>query len=204
MLNKVNLKPDFSYEKRIGGVILGIDEVGRGCIAGLVVAAGVILDDNIDISQINDSKKIIPIKREILCNYLKNNCKYIIKSSSVEEIEKINILQASLLAMRRIINEMKNKFDHIIVDGNISPDTSINNLTTIIGGDSKSLSIAAASIIAKVTRDKIMKDLDKENPGYFWDKNKGYGTQQHIEAIKKIGITRHHRKSFLSKIITCK
>lgn len=202
MPEKVNLKPDFVFEKRIGGVILGIDEVGRGCIAGPVVAAGVILDDNIDTSQINDSKKISQNKREKIYNYLKENCKYVVKSSSVEEIEKMNILQASLLAMRRVINEIEGKFDHVIVDGNISPDTSIDNLTTIIGGDSKSLSIAAASIIAKVTRDKIMEDLDKENPGYFWNKNKGYGTKQHVEAIKKIGITCHHRKSFLSKIIT--
>ena len=202
MQNKLQIKPDFSFEKKIGGIILGIDEVGRGCIAGPVVAAGVILNNNIDTSQINDSKKMSPSKREIIYNYLKENCKYVIKFSSVEEIEKLNILQASLLAMRRVINDMRYKFDHVIVDGNISPDASINNLTTIIGGDSKSLSIAAASIMAKVTRDKMMDVLGKENPGYYWNKNKGYGTKQHIESIKKLGITCHHRKSFISKIIS--
>ena len=202
MQNKLHLKPDFSFEKKIGGIILGVDEVGRGCIAGPVVAAGVILNNDIDTSQIDDSKKISPNKRERICNYLKEHCKYVVKSSSVEEIEKLNILQASLLAMRRVINDIEYKFDHVIVDGNMNPDVSINNLTTIVGGDAKSLSIAAASIIAKVTRDRIMDELGDENPGYFWNKNKGYGTKQHIESMKKLGITRHHRKSFISKIIT--
>ena len=138
MQNNISLKPDFSYEKKIGGRILGIDEVGRGCVAGPVVVAGVILNNNVDTSQINDSKKLSPSKREKVFNYLKDHCYYLIESSSVEEIEEINILQASLLAMRRVINNIEYKFDHIFVDGNISPDKSMNNISTIVGGDNKS------------------------------------------------------------------
>jgi len=202
MQNNISLKPDFSYEKKIGGRILGIDEVGRGCVAGPVVVAGVILNNNVDTSQINDSKKLSPSKREKVFNYLKDHCYYLIESSSVEEIEEINILQASLLAMRRVINNIEYKFDHIFVDGNISPDKSMNNISTIVGGDNKSLSIAAASIFAKVARDKLMDKLDEGYPEYLWKQNKGYCTKQHIDAIRKFGITPHHRKSFLKKIIS--
>jgi ribonuclease HII len=201
MQNNISLKPDFSYEKKIGGIILGIDEVGRGCIAGPVVVAGVILNDNIDTLQINDSKKLTPSKREKIFTYLKEHCHYLIESSSVEEIEEMNILQASLLAMRRVINNIEHKFDYVFVDGNISPDKSMDNISTIVGGDSKSLSIATASIFAKVTRDRFMDKLDQDYPHYLWRQNKGYGTKQHIDAIKKFGITPYHRKSFLKKII---
>jgi ribonuclease HII len=201
MQNNVSLKPDFSHEKKVRGIILGIDEVGRGCVAGPVVVAGVILNSNIDTSQINDSKKLSPRKREKVFDYLKNHCHYLIESSSVEEIEEINILQASLLAMRRVINNIEHKFDHVFIDGNISPDKSMNNISTIVGGDNKSLSIAAASIFAKVARDKLMDELDKDYPNYLWKQNKGYCTKQHMDAIKKFGITLHHRKSFLKKII---
>ena len=111
MQNNISLKPDFSHEKKIGGIILGIDEVGRGCVAGPVVVAGVILNDNIDTAQINDSKKLSSSKREKIFYDLKDHCHYLIESSSVEEIEEINILQASLLAMRRVINSIEYKFD---------------------------------------------------------------------------------------------
>ena len=202
MQNNISLKPDFSHEKKVGGIILGIDEVGRGCVAGPVVVAGVILNDNIDISHINDSKKLSATKREKIFNSLKDNCHYLIESSSVEEIEEINILQASLLAMRRVINNIEHKFDHVFVDGNISPDKSMNNISTIVGGDNKSLSIAAASIFAKVARDRLMYKLNEDYPEYLWKQNKGYCTKQHIDAIRKFGITPHHRKSFLKKIIS--
>ncbi|MFQ3307506.1 MAG: ribonuclease HII [Candidatus Midichloriaceae bacterium] len=196
-----NQYPNFEYEKNLGGKIVGIDEVGRGCLAGPVVAAGIILSDEIDVSEINDSKKISEKKRIKLHKYLTANCTYSIGISSVEEIEDINILQASLLAMRRVINQLSCHNVHIIVDGNVSPDTSLANITNIVSGDQKSLTIAAASIIAKVTRDNIMKDLDLIFPQYYWKKNKGYGTIQHREAIKLYGTTKHHRDSFLSKII---
>lgn len=199
---KMTLKPNLLYEKKVGGIILGIDEVGRGCIAGSVVAAGVILNDDIDTSEIIDSKKLSLRKREKVFHYLKDHCYYSIGFSSVEEIEEINILQASLLAMKRVINNIEHKFDHILVDGNISPDKSMNNISTIVGGDNKSLSIAAASIFAKVVRDKLMDNLDLDYPHYLWRQNKGYCTKQHIDAVKKFGITPHHRKSFLKNIIS--
>jgi ribonuclease HII len=202
MQNNISLIPNFSHDKNVEGIILGIDEVGRGCVAGPVVVAGVILNDNIDISQINDSKKLSATKREKIFNSLKDNCHYLIESSSVEEIEEINILQASLLAMRRVINNIEHKFDHVFVDGNISPDKSMNNISTIVGGDNKSLSIAAASIFAKVARDRLMYKLNEDYPEYLWKQNKGYCTKQHIDAIRKFGITPHHRKSFLKKIIS--
>ena len=201
MQNKEFSKPDLSYERRIGGIILGIDEVGRGCIAGPVVVAGVILNYNIDLSYVNDSKKLSANKRERVFSELKKSCHYIIQSSSVEEIEELNILQASLLAMRRVIYNINNKFHHVLVDGNINPEKSMDNISNVIGGDRKSLSIAAASIFAKVARDKMMVNLDKFYPHYCWKDNKGYGTKQHISDIRKFGITPHHRKSFLSRII---
>ena len=202
MTMKLNAtRPDFFYEKTLGGVILGIDEVGRGCVSGPVVAAGVMLNDQIDTSEINDSKKLSQKKREKIYHELINNCKYAVASSSVEEIEQLNILQASLLAMRRVIATMQqHSFNHVLVDGNITPDLLMNNIITIINGDSKSLTIAAASIIAKVTRDKIMNDLDKDFPQYEWKQNKGYCTAKHSHAIREHGICIHHRKSFLKNI----
>ena len=194
-------KPDFSYERKLGGIVLGIDEAGRGCIAGPVVAAGIILNDKIDISEINDSKKLAPKKREKIYYYLINHCYYITALSSVEEIERLNILQASLLAMRRVIEKMQQHFDYILVDGNINPLPTIDNIINIIKGDSKSLTIAAASIIAKVARDKIMENLDNKFPQYEWRQNKGYGTSKHYHAIKKYGICPHHRKNFLKKML---
>ena len=194
-------KPSFFYEKKIGGIILGIDEAGRGCIVGPVVAAGIILNNKIDISEINDSKKLSTKKREEVYRYLISHCYYITASSSVEEIDRLNILQASLLAMRRVIRKTKQNFDHILVDGNVNPDVSDHNIINLVKGDSKSLTVAAASIIAKVTRDKIMENLDNEFPQYHWKQNKGYGTSKHYHTIKEYGVCIHHRKSFLKKIL---
>jgi len=200
-MNHSSITPNYSIENKLGGVILGIDEAGRGSVAGPVVAAGIILNRNIDVSSINDSKKLSPKKRELIYNYLIKNCNYVVSSSSVDEIEVINILEASMLAMRRVINNIKSTYNYIIVDGNVNPNPSINNLKTIIDGDKISLSIAAASIIAKVTRDSIMNELDKYSPQYLWYRNKGYGTKHHINAIKKYGVTSHHRRSFLKKYL---
>ena len=197
----IKLKPDFFYEKKLGGTILGIDEAGRGCIAGPVVAAGIILNDKIDTSEINDSKKLTPKKRNKIYCDLVSNCYYVTALSSVEEIEKLNILAASLLAMRRIIEKTIQHFDYVLVDGNANPLPSINNIVNIIKGDGKSLTIAAASIIAKVTRDRIMENLGNKFPQYHWEQNKGYGTFKHYHAIKKYGICTHHRKNFLNKIL---
>ena len=197
----IKLKPDFFYEKKLGGTILGIDEAGRGCIAGPVVAAGIILNGKVDTSEINDSKKLTPKKRNKIYCDLVSNCYYVTASSSVEEIERLNILEASLLAMRRIIEKTMQHFDYVLVDGNANPSPSIDNIVNIIRGDGKSLTIAAASIIAKVTRDRIMENLDDKFSQYHWKQNKGYGTSKHYHAIKKHGICLHHRKNFLNKTL---
>lgn len=173
------------------------DEAGRGCGAGPVVAAAVILSLDYFNEKIQDSKKVSEKNRDILYDeIIKNAIAYSIQESSIEEIEKLNILQASQLAMRRAILEIK-QTSHIIVDGNYWKDELKIPYTTIVKGDAKYLSIAAASILAKVYRDRIMYKLAKEYPQYGWEKNKGYLVKKHIEAIKKFGITKHHRKSFI-------
>lgn len=193
--------PDLSIEKRVGGITVGVDEAGRGPLAGPVVAAAVIIKDPLLLGEVNDSKKLSKLKREKLFNIITENTEYAIAQASVEEIDELNILQATLLAMRRAIKLIKIKFDNILIDGNISPYKKHPNIFPIIKGDAKSLSIAAASILAKVTRDNIMNDLHISYPHYCWNKNAGYGTKLHIEAIKTSGITIHHRKKFLQNII---
>ena len=195
------IKPNLTYEKNIGGVILGIDEVGRGSIAGPVFAAGIVLDNKVNNPNINDSKKLSVTKRNNAFEYLITYYKYIVQHSSVDKIEEVNILQASLLAMKKVIDTINTKYDYIFIDGNARPKHTANNIINIVAGDQKSLSIAAASIIAKVTRDKFMNTLSQEYPQYLWQKNKGYCTKEHVDAIKKYGITPHHRKSFLKNLI---
>ena len=175
-------------------MIAGVDEVGRGCLAGPVVAAAVILKD-FDNNEINDSKKIPKKKREELSSYIKQNSIYSIGEASVEEIDKLNILNAPLLAMKRAIKNLSSQPMSILVDGNFKPINEAN-VFSIVKGDTKSISIAAASIIAKVTRDKIMEEIDEEFPLYNFKKHKGYATKQHIENIKKFGICKYHRKTF--------
>lgn len=188
-------KPDFTIENNYSGKIIGVDEVGRGPWAGPVVAAAVLLDRNSFPDNINDSKKLSKLKRQVIFDELHKTAKIGIGIISSDEIDQINILQASLLAMKIAVENLDIKPDMVLVDGNILPDLP-HNMIPIIKGDSKSLSIAAASIIAKVTRDKIMTDLSLEFPHYLWQNNSGYGTKHHIEAIGKHGITKHHRKSF--------
>ena len=177
-------------------VSAGVDEVGRGCLAGPVYAAAVILDDSINIKILKDSKLVAKDKRELLANYIKKNSIWAIGKASVKEIDKINILQASLLAMKRAIKKLKKKPSHVLIDGNKVPDLKNYNLKAIIKGDQKIPSISAASIIAKVSRDKFITTLARNNKGYGWDQNFGYGTRQHLQAIKKFGITKHHRRTF--------
>ena len=150
-------------------VSAGVDEVGRGCLAGPVYAAAVILDDSINIKILKDSKLVAKDKRELLANYIKKNSIWAIGKASVKEIDKINILQASLLAMKRAIKKLKKKPSHILIDGNKIPDLKNYNLKSIIKGDQKITSISAASIIAKVSRDKFITTLAKNNKGYGWD-----------------------------------
>ena len=176
--------------------VAGVDEVGRGCLAGPVFAAAVILNDNIITRDIKDSKKIPFKKRIIISQYIKKNSIYAVGSASVIEINKINILNASLLSMQRALEKLKKKPSIAYIDGLFAP-TNINiKCKTIIKGDEKIISIAAASIIAKVTRDLFMIKLSKQYPKYSWNKNFGYGTSDHMNGLKKYGVTKHHRKKF--------
>jgi ribonuclease HII len=173
------------------------DECGRGCGAGPVVAAAVILPLEYLNEKIKDSKKVSKKNRNLLYDeIIKNAIAYSIQESSVEEIEAINILQASQLAMRKAILEIE-KTEYIIVDGNYWKDELKIPYATIVKGDAKYLGIAAASILAKVHRDRIMCKLAIEFPQYGWEKNKGYLVKKHFDAIRKFGITKHHRKSFI-------
>ena len=176
--------------------IAGVDEVGRGSLIGPVYAAAVILNRSINKKLLRDSKSLSKSKREFLSNYIKKNSIWSVGKASVKEIEKINILQASLLAMKRAIKKLKKKPSLVLIDGNKLPEMRNYDLKSIIKGDQKVPSISAASIIAKVTRDRIITKLGKKFKGYKWDQNYGYGTKQHIKAIGNLGITKHHRKTF--------
>jgi len=173
----------------------GVDEVGRGCLAGPVFAAAVILNKNINTKDIKDSKKLSFNQRVLLSKYIKKNCIYALGIASVNEINKINILNASLLSMKRALIKLKIKPNVVYIDGLYSPKISIK-CKTFIKGDEKIISIAAASIIAKVSRDLFMIRLSKKYPKYFWHKNFGYGTKDHLAGLKKYGTTKHHRKKF--------
>ena len=176
--------------------VAGVDEVGRGCLAGPVVAAAVILNKNINTKEIKDSKKISFNKRILLSKYIKKNSIYAVGSASVEEINEINILKASLLSMKRALYKLKQKPSIAYIDGPFSPKNLKIKSKTFIKGDERIACIAAASIIAKVTRDLFMINLGKKFPKYMWNKNFGYGTEEHLHIIKKNGITKHHRKKF--------
>jgi len=190
--------PDLSFENDHAhhGIICGIDEVGRGPWAGPVTAAAIILDQTSIPNGMNDSKKISAIKRNQIALHLKETAFIGIGHASVEEIDEINILQASFLAMERAIKNLPLTPDFALIDGrHIPPNISIP-AKAIIKGDSISLSISAASIIAKVTRDKIMTDLAKKLPYYGWETNMGYGTKKHQDGLQSHGVTKHHRRSF--------
>ena len=177
-------------------LIAGVDEVGRGSLIGPVYAAAVILNKSINKRLLKDSKILKKDKREFLAKYIKKNSIWAIGKASVGEIDKINILNASLLAMKRAIIKLKQKPTLVLIDGNKLPKIKNYNLNFVIKGDQKIPSISAASIIAKVTRDKMISALGRKFRGYNWDKNYGYGTKQHLKAIKNLGITPHHRKTF--------
>ena len=182
--------------KSLMKIIAGVDEVGRGSLIGPVYAAAVILNKSVNSKIIKDSKTLNKEKREILFNYIKKNSIWATGKASVKEIDKINILQASLLAMKRAIKKLKKKPSHVLIDGNKIPVLKTYKLRAIVKGDRKIPSISAASIIAKVTRDNFIKTLAKKNKGYYWDQNFGYGTKQHLRAIKMLGVNKHHRKTF--------
>lgn len=194
----------FEYDSNIRKtypVICGVDEAGRGPLAGDVYAAAVILNDSVLIDYLNDSKKISESRREKIYNeIIKKADAYCVAVATVKEIDKINILQATLLAMKRAVEGLGIKPDYALIDGNKLPELDIP-AQYIIKGDAKSASIAAASVLAKVSRDNYMKKLAEKYPEYHFEKHKGYGTELHREMILKHGASDIHRKTFLKKIL---
>lgn len=189
-------RPDFSRELDIGGLVAGVDEAGRGPWAGPVVAAAVILDGNDLPEGLNDSKKLSEAKRDHLFEVIQDKALAIgVGQSGVDHIDEKNILVATLDAMAAAVDQLKPKPSYVLIDGNKAPVLSCST-ETMVKGDGRSLSIAAASIIAKVTRDRIMKGLHEEFPEYAWVNNKGYGTPEHQAGLKEFGVTPHHRRSF--------
>ena len=193
--------PNFEYENKMYEKgytsVCGCDEAGRGPLCGPVVAAAVILPNDTVIEGLDDSKKLTEKKREKLFEIIKEKAvAYAIAEASPEEIDEINILNASMLAMRRAVEKLEVKADFALIDGNCSRGFDIPT-ETVVKGDSKSYSIAAASILAKVTRDRGCAELDKEYPMYGIAKHKGYPTKDHMEAVRKYGPSPIHRKSFL-------
>ena len=176
--------------------IAGVDEVGRGCLAGPVFSAAVILNNKINTKGIKDSKKITFKKRILLSKYIKKNSIYAIGKANVSEINKMNILNATLLSMKRALNKLKQKPAAAYIDGIFAPKNLKIKCKTFVKGDEKVLCIAAASIVAKVARDLFMIKLSKKFPKYEWNKNFGYGTFDHLNSLKKYGITKYHRKKF--------
>ena len=176
-------------------ITAGVDEVGRGCLAGPVVSAAVVLKKSINLNLLKDSKKISFNKRKEISEHIKKNSYYALGIASVEEILNLNILQASLLSMKRAIEKLEIKPGITLIDGNFAP-RGLTNYKTIINGDEKIKVISAASIIAKVYRDRFMIRLSKKFSNYAWDRNFGYGTKAHFEGLKKFGVTAHHRKGF--------
>ncbi|QMU59457.1 MAG: ribonuclease HII [Boseongicola sp.] len=192
--------PDFSFELeavRSGFArVAGVDEVGRGPLAGPVTAAAVILDANNIPEGLNDSKKLSAKARNRLAIEIEAVALVSVAHASVEEIDQINILRASHLAMCRAMEGLGVPVDHALIDGNMIPRDLVCPATALIKGDGRSVSIAAASIVAKVVRDRIMVDLAQQHPGYGWERNAGYPTKAHREALQNLGVTPHHRRSF--------
>ncbi|MFQ6703692.1 MAG: ribonuclease HII [Alphaproteobacteria bacterium] len=191
--------PDFCLEKNCGKkIVAGVDEAGRGPLCGPVVAGAVVFlkYDFGDMPIITDSKQMSEKQRDIAFDWITKNPDIVwsVAQCSATEIDELNILRASLTAMKRAINGLKIRPEYCLVDGNKVPDNIFGE--PVVKGDAKSLSIAAASILAKVTRDRIMHDLAKIFPEYGWDKNAGYPTQQHLQAIEKYGINEHYRKTY--------
>ena len=192
--------PDFSHETAAlaRGMICvaGVDEVGRGPLAGPVVAAAVRLDPQHIPDGLNDSKLLTHARRQSLSTLLWQTAEVSVGQASVAEIDRLNILQASMLAMERGVAGLTTPADHVLVDGNRIPSGLAGRAACIVKGDARCLSIAAASVVAKVWRDKLMVDLAQQHPGYGWDRNAGYPTKEHQLALRNLGVTPHHRRSF--------
>jgi ribonuclease HII len=192
--------PDFTFESaahaRGLAPVAGVDEVGRGPLAGPVTAAAVILDPARIPEGLGDSKALSSAKRERLFDEIMAKAQVFVAHATVEEIDRLNILRASHLAMERAVAGLPVAPAHVLVDGNLIPAGLMGRAEAIVKGDAKSLSVAAASIIAKVTRDRLMVDLAQQHPGYGWEGNAGYPTKQHLEALLNLGVTPWHRRSF--------
>lgn len=190
------MKPDLSLEASCAAPVCGIDEVGRGPWAGPVVAAAVILDPAQVPEGLNDSKKLSLTRRETLHDQIIAQASVGIGEASVEEIDRLNILQGTYLAMRRALAALPTAPAFALIDGNRLPPDLPCPSQAVVKGDATSASIAAASIVAKVTRDRQMVALAQQFPGYGWETNAGYGVKAHAEALKSLGVTPHHRRSF--------
>jgi ribonuclease HII len=188
--------PDYVFESQLGGCVAGVDEVGRGPLAGPVTAAAVMLDPADIPVGLDDSKVLRPRARAKLWCKIVDVAIVSVAHASVAEIDELNILRASHLAMVRAVAGLAQAPDHALIDGNMIPTGLAIPATSIIKGDSRSVSIAAASIVAKVCRDRIMVDLAQQHPGYGWETNMGYGSKSHITALQNLGVTPHHRRSF--------
>ncbi|SDE69015.1 ribonuclease HII [Limimaricola pyoseonensis] len=194
------MPPDFTYEtaalSRGLRRVCGVDEVGRGPLAGPVTAAAVVLDPDRIPEGLDDSKKLSPRRRAALAREIMAVADVCIAHASVEEIETHNILRAAHLAMTRAVAGLEAPPCHVLIDGNMAPRGFPHPCETLVGGDGRSLSIAAASIVAKVARDAVMAELARAHPGYGWERNSGYGTAQHRAALLDLGVTPYHRRGF--------
>lgn len=194
----MGIRPTYERERAAGKVVAGVDECGRGCLAGEVWAAAVVIPDWAagGVSAVADSKILAAAKREQLCEMLRTSCHAAIGTASLEEIEHLNILQATMLAMSRAVAALPVRPDHVLVDGNRVPKGLPCAATAVVGGDATVRAIAAASIVAKVGRDAAMASLHLAYPAYGWDRNAGYGTPEHLAAIRTHGPSPHHRRTF--------
>jgi len=194
------ISPDFSEEERLMadgyGRVVGVDEVGRGALSGPVMAAAVVLDPSFIPDGITDSKILTSHQRETLAQKIHQSADVSIASVNVEIIDQINIAAASLLAMKKAILSLRIPTDIALVDGNHIPSDLDIPALSLVRGDTRSLSIAAASIVAKVSRDNIMQELAQDYPGYGWERNVGYPTKEHVQALGRLGVTPYHRRSF--------
>ncbi|WP_299423518.1 ribonuclease HII [uncultured Shimia sp.] len=199
-MTKEKTAPDFSLEEaafsRGLSLVAGVDEVGRGPLAGPVTAAAVVLDPNNIPDGLNDSKKLTAKRREALTEEILKVADVCIAHCTVEEIDEHNILRASHIAMERAVAGLTSVPDHLLIDGNLIPPGLQISSEAIVKGDARSLSISAASIVAKTARDTIMMDLAQQFPGYGWETNAGYPSKKHREALEQLGVTPHHRRSF--------
>ncbi len=199
MEQRARQRPDDAIERGLRGLVAGVDEAGRGPLAGPVVAAAAVLPlDGLPpalAAEIRDSKQLAPARRRALYPAIRRHAAIGVGAASVAEIETVNILAATMRAMARAVAALPLRPSVALVDGNRAPDLPCR-VETLVGGDARSLSIAAASIVAKVTRDRIMARLAVRYPGFGWERNSGYGTAAHRSALRSLGITRHHRRTF--------